>query len=89
MALGVELKIRAQPRAGRTEVAGIHGDRVKIRIAAAPVEGEANAELMSFLAGTLGVSRSQVEILSGETGRDKRVRIHGIGASEARKKLGL
>jgi uncharacterized protein (TIGR00251 family) len=70
-------------------VAGVHGDRVKIRIAAAPVDGAANDELVSFLAKRLGVPRSRVEILSGETSRDKRVRIHGVGASEARKKLGL
>lgn len=89
MALSVDVKIRAHPRAGKTEVAGVHGDRVKIRIAAPPVDGAANDELVSFLAKRLGVPRSRVEILSGETSRDKRVRIHGVGASEARKKLGL
>lgn len=89
MARSVEIEIRVQPRAGRTEVVGIHGRRIKIRIAAPPVDGKANTELIEFLAATFGVARSQVELLSGETSRNKRVRIHGIGADEAREKLAL
>lgn len=85
----VEMKIRVQPRASRTEVAGVHGDAVKIRVAAPPVEGEANDELVRFLAKVLGVSGSDVELVRGRTSRTKRVRIHGIGAREARKRLGL
>lgn len=69
------LELRAQPRAGRTEVAGVHGGRLKVRIAAAPVEGAANRELIGFLAKEFRVGRSRVELLGGAAGRDKRVAV--------------
>ena len=75
---GIELSLHIQPRAGRTEVVGPHGDALKIRLAAPPVDGEANVELIRFLAKTLGVSKSAVSIESGETGRKKRVRVRGV-----------
>ena len=55
---GVEISVRAQPRASRSEVVGLHGDQLKIRITAPPVEGAANTELIKLLAKLLGVSRS-------------------------------
>ena len=85
----VEIKIRAQPRAGRTEIAGTHGDALKIRLAAPPVDGKANEELIAFLSATLGVPTSAVELIRGRTSRTKTVRIQGMGAAEARERLGL
>lgn len=64
-----------QPKASRSEFAGLHGDAVKIRIQAPPVEGKANAELVAFLAKAFGVSKRAIEIISGELNRHKRVRI--------------
>lgn len=70
------LRLRIQPRASRDEIVGPHGDALKVRITAPPVEGKANAHLLKLLAKAFGVARSDVTLLSGETGREKRVRIH-------------
>ena len=64
-----------QPKASKSEFAGLHGDALKIRIQAPPVEGKANTELIKFLAKQFGVAKSDVEIISGELNRHKRVRI--------------
>ena len=86
---GVDLSLHVQPRAGRTEVVGPHGDALKIRLAAPPVDGEANAELIRFLAKTFGVPNSAVSIESGATGKRKRVRVMGVGVAEATQLLGV
>jgi len=70
---GLVLQLRIQPGAQRTGVAGLLGERLKLRIAAPPVDGKANEQLLAFLAEEFGVPRSQVELVSGETSRDKRV----------------
>lgn len=69
------LNARVQPRAGRDQWLEPRGDRIWIRIAAPPVDGKANVHLRAFLATLFGVARSQVRLLAGETGRDKRLRI--------------
>jgi uncharacterized protein (TIGR00251 family) len=71
----ITLTIHAQPGAKRTEVAGIHGDCLKIRLAAPAVEGRANDALIAFFAVSFGVPRRSVTIVRGETGRRKTVRI--------------
>ena len=81
------LSIHVQPRASRTEVAGLHGEAIKIRVAAPPVDGAANDALIRFLSERLGVSRSAVAIVSGATSRTKRVRISGMSAAEAISRL--
>ncbi|GMR13189.1 MAG: DUF167 domain-containing protein [Gemmatimonadota bacterium] len=86
---GVEISVRAQPRASRSEVVGAHGDQVKIRIAAAPVDGAANAELIKLLAKVLGVSRSALHVVRGEGSRSKVVRANGIAVARARAALEL
>ena len=86
---GVEIALHLQPRASRTEVIGAHGGAVKIRLAAPPVDGEANEELVRFLAKTLGVAKSAVTIVRGATGRRKAVRVTGIDPASATTKLGL
>jgi uncharacterized protein len=74
----VRLSVRVQPRASRSEVAGIHGDALKIRLSAPPVDGAANAALIEFLADTFAVGRRSVRILAGESSRSKVVEIDGI-----------
>ena len=69
------LQVRARPRAGRDEWAGLRESRFEVRIATPPVDGQANAHLREFLATLFGVAKSQVTLLAGETGRDKRWRI--------------
>ncbi len=73
----VVLSLHIQPGAKRSELAGLHGDALKIRLAAPPVEGRANAALAAFLAGLLGVPKSAVSLEAGTTSRRKRVRIEG------------
>ena len=65
-----------QPKASKSEVVGLHGDALKIRIKAPPIDGKANAELIKFLAKEFAVSKSAVTLMSGELTRHKRVRIN-------------
>jgi hypothetical protein len=78
---GVSFAVRVQPRASRSEVAGEIDGALKIRLAAPPVDGEANEELIRFLAKKLSVSRAQVSLLSGQTSKNKVIKIEGISAS--------
>jgi len=71
----VELELHVQPGAKLTEVAGVHGDALKVRLAARPVEGQANAELVRFLADAFDVPRRNVTLVHGASSRRKRVRI--------------
>jgi conserved hypothetical protein TIGR00251 len=69
------LDCHLQPKASRDEFAGLHGERLKIRLTAPPVEGKANAHLLAFLGKAFGVPKSAVKLESGELNRQKRVRI--------------
>jgi len=80
----ITLTIHAQPGARKTEVAGIHGDCLKIRLAAPAVEGKANAELRRFLADAFGVPLKNVVLVRGETGRRKTLRIASPAARSDR-----
>ena len=70
---GVAIHVHAQPGAKRTEIAGLHGDCIKVRLASPPVDGKANACLIEFLARRLEVRRNQVSITRGTSGRRKTV----------------
>jgi len=85
---GVILRVRVQPRASRDEVVGVHGDALKVRITAPPVEGEANTHLLTVLARRLGVPRGRLELRTGSTSRLKSITIQGISEAEARRRLG-
>jgi uncharacterized protein len=80
---GVRIRVRVQPRSSRTEIVGEHDGALRIRVAAPPVDGEANAELVRFLAKRLGVAKSRVRIVAGETGRLKTVEVEGVTAEAA------
>ena len=69
------LTLHLQPGAKRTQIAGIHGDALRIRIQAPPVEGKANAELVRYLAGAFGVPVRQVTLVRGDSSRHKVLRI--------------
>ena len=71
----VVLVLHAQPGAKRTEVAGPHGDALRIRLAAPPVDGKANAELRRFLGDAFGVPSARVTLVRGEASRQKTVRV--------------
>jgi uncharacterized protein len=69
------LTLHVQPGAARTEIAGVHGDALKVRLAAPPVDGKANTELLRFLAGAFGVPARGVTLVRGQASRQKVVRI--------------
>ena len=75
----VVIAVHVQPRAASTEVVGMHGQALKIRLKAPPVDGAANDELIRFLAARLDVPRRDIEIAGGAAARTKRVRITGTG----------
>jgi uncharacterized protein (TIGR00251 family) len=83
----VILNLHIQPGAKQTEVVGLHGDALKIRLAAPPVDGKANDALVAFLAKKLGAGRTAVEVISGQTSRAKRVRVGGITPTDVLKAL--
>jgi len=73
----LELTLHVQPGARRTEIAGLHGNALKIRLAAPPVEGRANAALVDFLAARFAVPKRAVKVVRGEKSREKEVEIAG------------
>ncbi len=78
-----------QPRSSRTEVVGIHGDEIRVRIAADPVGGAANEALIRFLAERLGVGRAAVAIVGGASARSKAVKVSGVTFQQAASRLGI
>lgn len=83
----VLLTLHIQPGAKKTELAGLYGDALKIRLAAPPVDGKANDSLLKFLATQLGVAKSQVSLISGASSRSKRVRVAGVTAAQVAARL--
>ncbi len=79
--------VHVVPRAKQTAVVGTHGDAVRIRVAAPPVDGAANAELVRFLADRLRVPRAAVTITAGVGGRRKTVAVTGLTAGALRRAL--
>ncbi len=82
------LTVHVQPGAKRSEVAGLHGDALKIRLAAPPIDGRANAALLAFVAQRLGLAKSAVELKSGQTSRHKVLLLSGAHADAVRRLLG-
>ena len=80
----VTFKLRVQPRARSTGIAGEHDGALKLKVASPPVDGKANSEIIRYLAKIAGVRQSAVEIVAGATSRDKVVRIQGVTAAELR-----
>ena len=83
----IRLNLRVSPGAGRSAVVGRHGDAWKLRVAAAPERGRANASVVSLLATSLEVGRPDVRIVSGALSRDKVVEIVGLTLEEAEQRL--
>jgi uncharacterized protein (TIGR00251 family) len=72
------IELRVQPRASRSEFAGRHGERLRVRLNAPPVDGRANAALVEFVAAAFGLPRARVTIEHGLAGRDKRLRLRDV-----------
>ena len=83
----VVLKVWVQPRASKNEVAGLHGDSLKVKVISPPVENRANETLCEFLSQLIGVKRRHIEIVGGQKTRLKEVRITACSCSELRRTL--
>jgi uncharacterized protein (TIGR00251 family) len=83
----ITLTLHIQPGAKKTEVAGLYGDALKIRLAAPPVDGKANAALIGFIASRLGLAKSAVSLKSGQTSRRKVLEVIAAPADAAQRLL--
>ena len=72
------IKIHVQPMASKNEVVGVHDGSLKVRLTSPPVEGAANTLLLKFIAKTLGIAKSQIDIVSGEKSRHKRLKLESL-----------
>jgi uncharacterized protein len=76
----IRIEVLVQPRAAKTEIAGVHDGHPKIRLAAPPVDGAANAALVDFVARRLKIAKSRVRVVGGLTSRRKLLEVEGVGA---------
>lgn len=83
------LVLHVQPGAARTEAVGLHGDALKVRLAAPPVDGRANACLLAWFADRLGIAKSLVALHSGAASRRKTVVVTGLAAETLLARLGV
>ncbi|HEY4903040.1 MAG TPA: DUF167 domain-containing protein [Candidatus Sulfotelmatobacter sp.] len=86
---GVTFAVRVHPRAKKNGITGQIGDALKLSLTAPPIDGRANDACIEFFAKLLKLPRSSVTIASGQTGRNKVIRITGVSAEELRKRLGI
>ncbi len=84
---GVQFRVRVQPRASKSELAGVMEGALKVRITSPPVDGEANAACVKFFAALLGTAKSNLRISSGESSRNKTLEVSGMTLEEVRAKL--
>ena len=80
----VRIGVHVQPRASRSEIVGLHGAALKVRLQAPPVDGAANEALVSLLADRLGVPRRSVHVVAGMTSRAKTVELEGTTENAVR-----
>lgn len=83
----VRFEVHAKPRAKKSKVIGERGDAVEIALAAPPVDGAANEELVRFVAKVLGVRQRDIELVRGETSREKLLAVTGLSAAEIEARL--
>ncbi len=86
-ASGVTFAVKVQPRARKNAITGEVGDALKLSLTAPPVDGRANQACIEFFANLLDVTRSSVTIASGETSRNKVIRVAGMAADEVRRRM--
>ena len=80
--------VRVVPRASKSEIVGELDGALKVKIASPPVDGAANAELIKLLAKTFGVSKSEVEIIGGQTSKSKQIKLNGVTAEKFQSAFG-
>ena len=81
------IKVRVQPKSSRNQVSGFQDGALRVRVTAAPTEGQANAAVIALLAKTLGVSKSRLGIIRGYSSRDKVVSVDTLTEQEVRRKI--
>ena len=84
---GVVIAVHACPRASKNAVQGLHGEALRVRLRAPPVDGKANEALLEFMAETLGIPARNLRLVSGETSRQKRVLARGLTVAQAQARL--
>jgi uncharacterized protein (TIGR00251 family) len=84
---GVRLRVHVKPRASKSSVAAVRDGALDVRVAAPPVDGAANEELVRAMARALGVPRSAIEIVRGQTSREKLIEVRGLAVDELRARL--
>lgn len=84
----VLLIVQAAPRAAKSEICGVHGDAIKIRVKAPPVDGKANQALREFIAELLGIPLRSVELVSGDTSKRKIFRITDVASAAVKQACG-
>lgn len=87
--MGAGVRLRVVPNARRSEVVGMQGDAVKVKVASPATEGRANEEVLELVAASVGVGVREVRLISGAKARDKVVGVLGMEASEVRHRLQL
>lgn len=85
---GLDIRIRAVPRASKNEIQGIYDGALKVRLTTPPIDGKANQALIKFLSKTLKLSKAQIELTQGDTSRYKTIRLSGITPEEFLKRIG-
>ena len=85
---GVTIDLHVIPNARKSEIVGIHNDKLKIKISSPPVDGSANKEIVKFFSKKLKISKSNIYIISGEKSRDKRLLINDITMDKVRNSIG-
>lgn len=83
------IDIHAQPNGKKTEIQGVHGDRLKIRIHAPPVDGKANEEIISFFSLLVKIPKRNIQIVKGETSREKTVLVQGVSLEQIKQLINL
>jgi uncharacterized protein (TIGR00251 family) len=83
----VRFEVHAKPRAKKSKVIGERGDAVEVALAAPPVDGAANEELVRFMAKVLAIRQRDIELVRGETSREKLLSVSGLTAAEIESRL--
>ena len=81
------LKVRVQPKASRNQVDGYEDGTLRLRVSAPPVDGKANSSVIALLAKTLGISKSKLQIIRGQSSRDKSVSVETLTEEEVRRRI--
>lgn len=86
---GTRISVHAVPRASKSEICGMQGDSLKVRLQAPPVDGKANKALCAFIAEAIGIPTRAITLVSGATGREKTLLAAGVSPGEVAQRLGL